>query len=73
MMVTINLSIEEKALAENYARIHNLSLEEAFKGSLFEKIEDECDSAVADEAYMEYINSGKKSHPISKLWEELSL
>ena len=41
MSFSIRLSNEEKALAESYARIHNLSLGEAFKNALFEKIEDE--------------------------------
>ena len=56
----IRLSNEEKALAESYARIHNLSLGEAFKNALFEKIEDEYDLKIAKEAHDEYIKSGKK-------------
>ena len=69
----IRLSNEEKALAESYARIHNLSLGEAFKNALFEKIEDEYDLKIAKEAHDEYIKSGKKSRPISELLNELDL
>ena len=46
---------------------------EAFKMALFERIEDEYDIAVADEAYKEYVDSGKKSRPIEELWGELDL
>ncbi len=73
MAFSIRLSDEEKALADSYARMHNVSLGEAFKKALFEKIEEEYDISVAEEAYNEYIRDGKKSRPIEELWEELDL
>lgn len=73
MSFSIRLTPEEKALAESYAKLHAISLGEAFKKALFERIEDEYDIAIADEAYNEYIKSGKKSKPVSALWEELDL
>ena len=54
MSVLIQLTSEEKALAEKYAMRHALSLDEAFTRALFEKIEDEYDITVAKEAYKEY-------------------
>ncbi|MBR0139814.1 MAG: antitoxin [Firmicutes bacterium] len=71
MAFSIRLSEEERALAESYARLHSVSLSEAFKRALFEKIEDEFDIAVGREAYKEYIASGKKSRPIESLWEDV--
>lgn len=73
MSFSIRLNPEEKTLAESYARLHSLSLGEAFKKALFEKIEDEYDITIADEAYTDYIASGKKSRPIQDLWSELDL
>ena len=73
MSFSIRLTTEEKSLAESYARIHAISLGEAFKQALFEKIEDEYDLTVAQEAYDEYVNDGRKSRPISELWKELDL
>ena len=73
MSFSIRLTTEEKNLAESYARIHAISLGEAFKQALFEKIEDEYDLTVAQEAYDEYVNDGSKSRPISELWKELDL
>lgn len=73
MSFSIRLTPEEKSLAESYAKIHAMSLGEAFKKALFEKIEDEYDITVANEAYDEYIKSGKKSKPISALWTKLDL
>lgn len=73
MSFSIRLNPEEKTLAESYARLHSLSLGEAFKKALFEKIEDEYDITIADEAYRDYIASGKKSRPIQDLWSELDL
>ena len=73
MSFSIRLTAEEKALAESYAKLHSLSVGEAFKKALFEKIEDEYDIAVANEAYDEYLKEGKKSRPISELWKELDI
>ena len=41
MSFSIRLSVEEKNLAESYAKLCGISLGEAFKKALFEKIEDE--------------------------------
>ncbi len=73
MSFSIRLTTEEKSLAESYAKLHSLSLGEAFKKALFEKIEDEYDIAIAKEAHDEYVKSGRKSTPISELWKELDL
>lgn len=73
MRFSIRLTTEEKSLAESYAKLHSMSLGEAFKKALFEKIEDEYDIAIAKEAHDEYVKSGRKSTPISELWKELDL
>lgn len=73
MSFSIRLTEEEKKLADSYAKIHSLSLGEAFKRALFEKIEEEYDVAVASEAYAEYVKNGKNSRPIEELWKEENL
>ena len=73
MSFSIRLTPEEKSLAESYAKLHSLSLGEAFKKALFEQIEEEYDIAVAKDAYEEYVREGKRSRPISELWQELDL
>lgn len=73
MSFSIRLTAEEKSLAESYAKIHAMSLGEAFKRALFERIEEEYDVAVANEASDEYVKDGCKSRPIAELWKELDL
>ena len=73
MSFSIRLTDTEKALAESYAKLHGISLGEAFKRALFEKIEDEYDIALAEEAYAEYLKDGKQAKPIEDLWKELDL
>lgn len=70
---SIRLNGDEKNLAESYAKMHSLSMGEAFKRALFREIEDEYDVSVANEAYDDYIRSGKKSRPIEELWRECDL
>ena len=43
MAFSIRLTDEERNVAETYAKINSISLGEAFKKALFEKIEDEYD------------------------------
>ncbi|WP_241679585.1 DUF6290 family protein, partial [Holdemania massiliensis] len=38
MILSIQLTKEEKLVAENYARRHSMSLEKAFREALFERI-----------------------------------
>ena len=73
MSFSIRLTTEERNLAESYARVHAMSVGEAFKKALFEKIEDEYDLVIANEAYDEYVKEGRKSRPINELWKELDL
>lgn len=73
MAFSIRLTEEEKNIASSYAKLHSMSLGEAFKKALFEKIEEEYDIAVYNEAYKEYLDSGKESNPIEKLWQELDI
>ena len=73
MILSIRLTEQEKQLAESYARLHAISLGEAFKKAFFEKIEDEFDLTVYEEAYAEYFDSGEQSAPVSKLWGELGI
>lgn len=73
MSFSIRLTPNEKNLVESYAKIHSISVGEAFKRALFERIEDEYDVAVAADAYKEYVDGGEKSRPISELWSELDL
>lgn len=71
MAFFIRLSEEERKLAESYARLHAMSLGEAFKKALFERIQDEYDLVIAKEAYQDYVDSGCKSTPVAEFWSEL--
>ena len=41
MAFSIRLTEQEKKIVDSYARLHSISLGEAFKQALFEKIEEE--------------------------------
>ena len=71
MAFSIRLTDEERNVAETYAKINSISLGEAFKKALFEKIEDEYDFNLGEEAYNKYVKSGKKETPIKDFWREL--
>ena len=58
MAFSIRLSAEERSLAESYAKLHSLSVGEAFKQALFERIEEEYDITIGEEAYADYLKDG---------------
>ena len=46
------------------------TVSEFIRNIVMERIEDEYDVKVANEAYEDYLKDNKKSEPIEKLWEE---
>lgn len=70
MAFSIRLTDEERKLADSYAKLHSMTLGDAFKRALFDKIDEEYDRTVYDEAIKEYVSDGGKSRPISELWKE---
>lgn len=73
MSFSIRLNDEERMLASSYAKMHSISMAEAFKRALFDKIEEEFDIIIAEEAYKDYENDNKGSRPVSELWKELGI
>ena len=71
MAFSIRLSEEERKLATSYAHVHGISIGEAFKQALFDRIEDEYDLAIAEDALNDYVKSGYQSTPIADFWSEL--
>jgi predicted DNA-binding protein len=61
MGVSIRMTEEETKLAKDYAKLHGITLSQALKQALFEKIEDELDIQLADKAYFQYLKGGKKA------------
>lgn len=55
MNYTIQFNEDEEKLFKSYAKFHGCSLAEALKGALLEKIEDEYDTALAEQAHLEYL------------------
>lgn len=72
MSFSIRLNEQEEKLFKRYADFHGCSLGEAFKNALLEKIEDEYDIALAEQAHNEFT---KDSETISHedLMKELGL
>ena len=54
MSFSIRLSDDERALVDSYAKLHSMTVGEAFKTALFDKIDEEYDWAVSDSAFERY-------------------
>lgn len=73
MSFSIRLTEEERSLAESYAKLHSISLAEAFKNALFEKIEDEYDVRAVEEYEKEKRSGALETTSFEDLAEELGL
>ena len=73
MAFSIRLNEDERQLVDSYAKLHSITVGEALKRALFDKIEEEYDIAIANEAYDDYVKSGKESKPIDDLWKDLNI
>ena len=59
MAFSIRLTDDEEKLARSYAALLGISMGEAFKQALFEKIEYEYDLAVGEAAYKKHLDDPK--------------
>ena len=71
-LVSIHLSNKEEKLINNYCKLHGISISEAFKETLLEKIEDEFDLKEFEAASKE-ITKNKKTYSIDELRETYNL
>lgn len=72
MIVSIRMTEEEKELANAYAKLNGTSLSDAIKRAYFEKIEDEYDLAIADEAIKEY-EKNPKTYSLDEIKKEFNI
>ena len=66
MLITIDVTKEEYELVNSYAKYYGVSITDAFKKALFEKIEDEIDEAELEMAYHDYLKD-----PVTYSMEEV--
>ena len=59
MSFSIRLNAEEEKLFKSYAAFHGCGLGEALKSALLEKIEDEYDIVIAEQAHKDFLKSPK--------------
>ena len=65
-VVSVRMNEEESRLFMSYAKLHGLSISEAYKRALLEKIEDEFDAADLNEAAAHF-EKKTKTHSLDEL------
>ena len=71
-VLSIRMSDEEYRALEKYAKAKSISMNQAMKQAFFEKLEDEFDIELFDEAYAEYLKDSK-TYSIKEVIDELKL
>jgi len=66
MTVSLRLSDEDSRLIKKYAELNSVSLSDLFRNAVIEKIEDEYDLSIFNDAMKEY-----ESDPVTYSHEEL--
>ena len=57
--IIVTLSNAEHEVLSKYAKTNSLSMDKAIKNAFFEKLEDEYDIGLFDQAYSEYLKDPK--------------
>ncbi len=73
MSYSIRMTAEERNIAESYAKLHNISLAEAFKNALFAHIEDEYDMRVFANYEADKAKGKIKTYSHEEVWKEFGL
>ena len=71
-VLSIRMSDEEYKALEKYAKVKSISMNQAMKQAFFEKLEDEFDIELFDEAYAEYLKDSK-TYSIDEVIKELGI
>ncbi|MDD2433724.1 MAG: DUF6290 family protein [Bacilli bacterium] len=71
-VTSVRTNDEETKLFKSYAALHGISLSEAFKVALIERIEDEFDIADMDEALKRF-NKDPKTYTLEELRKKFNL
>ena len=71
-VLSIEMSDEEYRALEKYAKAKSISMNQAMKQAFFEKLEDEFDIELFDEAYAEYLKDSK-TYSIKDVVDELGI
>ena len=72
MSFSIRMNDDEEKLFKSYASFHGCSLGEALKSALLEKIEDEYDITLAEQAHYEYLKDSE-TYSLDEVKKELGL
>ena len=69
--ITVRINDNEEEALNRVAAIYGMGKSSLLKKLAFEKLEDEYDIMVAEQAYKDYLDSGRKTTPIRDFWREL--
>ncbi len=72
MSISIRISKKEKQIIKEYSKLNGLSVSEAMRQAIFEKIEDEYDILMLEEAVGDY-EENKKTYSLDEVKEALGI
>lgn len=67
MSIRLRVSENELAAIRGYAELHGLTVSGAVRSAILERIENELDVKIAEQAYSEWIKEGKKTYSIKEV------
>ena len=71
-VLSIRMSDEEYRALEKYAKVKSISMNQAMKQAFFEKLEEEFDIELFDQAYAEYLKDSK-TYSVDEVIKELGI
>jgi len=71
MTISVYVSEDQRKVIADYASTHGLTVSEAMRVAILEKIEDERDIAIAKKALAEWEKGGKKVYTLEEVGRDL--
>ncbi|MCL2631052.1 MAG: DUF6290 family protein [Firmicutes bacterium] len=73
MSITLRVNPDEMAVIKSYADLRGITVSDAIRTAILERIEDELDVKLATQAYAEWEKDGKRTISLSEVKGELGL
>ena len=73
MSLTIRVTDNELAAIKGYAALHGMNVSDVMRTAILERIEDELDIKIAEQAYAEWIADGKTTYTLDEVEKEIGV
>jgi len=73
MVITLRVNDDELKLIKSYAKLHGVTVSDVVRTAIMERIEDELNIRIANDAYEKWAADDKKTYSMNEVMKESKL